>query len=431
VRQGGLRLMQILFLADRVFEDLPGGSRVVARELARGLAQRGHEVTFLVGRQGTEGPDETCREGVRIVRFHGGGSAAHYVRAGKSACAKLCGETPFDVVHTHFAYSALGPLKAVPKTVPQVRSFYGPWHAEGWVEDQSCLQKMRSKVSGRFLAKAALCRLKYVLRSLVERASLKRSRAVIVLSEQSRGEVLALGYPPRHIQKVAGGVDVQRFVPADDKQAVRAALGLPEDRRLLLSVRRLAPRMGLDNLIKAMPAIVARHPDVLLLIGGQGPERGRLERLVADLGLGGHVCLVGFIPDAQLVAYYQSADLFVLPTVALEGFGLVTAEALACGIPVVGTDVGATPEILSGLDTRLIVPGTSPEALAEAISKFLEQDWAKGLTPERLHQFVLEHYQWDQHVEAVEQIYRDLMGADNHAFSIVQAGDHAFPGSSC
>jgi glycosyltransferase involved in cell wall biosynthesis len=253
-------------------------------------------------------------------------------------------------------------------------------------------------------------RLRRRLRHQIEAVNLRRSRRVIVLSQQSRGEVRSFGFPEARIRKAAGGVDVARFLPSADKRAVRRALGVPEGRCLLLSVRRLAPRMGLENLIRAMPQIVALRPDALLLIGGQGPERERLQHLIGELRLDEHVRLVGFIPDARLAAYYQASDLFVLPTLALEGFGLVTTEALACGVPVVGTPVGATPELLAGLDTRLVAPGVTPDALVSAVLGFLEGDWKRELTPERLRRHVLDHYTWGRHVDAVEAVYGEVIG---------------------
>lgn len=392
--------MRILFLADAIFEDIPGGSRVVARELACGLVARGYEVTLLAGRQAPGGMDDSRVGGLRVVRYPGAGNPLAFVREGRQACARLWAERPFDLVHTHFAYAALGPLQALPDGTPHLRSFYGPWDEEGWIADAA----ERRRPLGR-----AKARVKRSLRHQVEAANLRRSRAVVVLSEHSRGEVRAFGYPDRNIHLTAGGTDVRRFMPAKDKAVVRRSLGLPPDRTLLLSVRRLAPRMGLDNLIRALPVIAARCPNALLLIGGQGPERERLERLAAELRMEAHVRLLGFIPDAQLAAHYQAADLFVLPTSALEGFGLVTTEALACGVPVIGTPVGATPDILAGLESRLVTRDSSPSALAEAILAFLEGNWAQSLTPDLLHQFVCERYTWKRHVNAVEAVYEQTI----------------------
>lgn len=411
-------MLKILFLADAVFEDKAGGSRVVARELAAELVQRGHEVTFLVARQTVEQgdapqkPGDEHHDGARIVRYSGAGRAAEFVRCGREACARLWAEQPFDIAHTHFAYAALGPLRAVPQDVPVVRSFYGPWDAEGWVEDQARLAASRKSARLQRVALGAKAHAKRALRHHVEAVNLRRSRRVIVLSEQSRGEVLSFGYPNERIQTIAGGVDVRRFQPPSDKRdkaAVRRELNLPAGRRILFSVRRLEPRMGLDNLIQAMPQIAAQIPNVLLLIGGKGQERERLEKIIERTKMRDHVRLVGFIPDEQLVAYYQAADAFVLPTVALEGFGLVTVESLACGTPVVGTPVGATPEILSRLDARLITAGAAPPDLAAGLLNFLQGEWARELTPPRLHNFVREHYTWGRHADAVEALYEQVL----------------------
>jgi glycosyltransferase involved in cell wall biosynthesis len=250
---------------------------------------------------------------------------------------------------------------------------------------------------------------RYALRALVERRNLRRSQIAIVLSEQSHGEVTPLGFPADRIVKIPGGVDTERFVPASDKAGLRRELGLPQDRQILFSVRRLAPRMGLDRLIQAMPEIRAHCPDACLVIGGKGPEEARLRQLIQTLNLEPHVRLLGFIPTDKLAAHYQAADLFVLPTLALEGFGLVTAEALACGLPVIGTPVGATPEILTPLDPRLVASNTEPHGLAEAVTGFLQSEWRRALTPQHLHNYVLQNYTWDRHVARTEQIYQDLL----------------------
>lgn len=208
--------------------------------------------------------------------------------------------------------------------------------------------------------------------------------------------------------KIPGGVDLVRFAPAVDRHAVRRILGLPEEKRILLSVRRLTPRMGLDHLIEAMPAVLAQCPETLLLIGGKGPEHARLAALIARRGLQNSVTLLGFISSDQLASYYQAADAFVLPTVTLEGFGLVTVESLACGTPVIATPVGATPEILEALEPRLLAQSAEPDALAKAITSFFGSAWGQNLAPARLRAFVQERYSWDKHAQEMLALYQSL-----------------------
>src|SRR5207248_6833614 len=123
-----------------------------------------------------------------------------------------------------------------------------------------------------------------------------------------------------------------------------------------------------------MPLVVSRRADAQLLIAGAGSRRADLEALARSLGIAEHVRFLGFVPDADLPLYYQAADCFVLPTRELEGFGLVTVEALACGTPVLGTPVGATPELLDPLDPSLILRGLAPETMAEDIRRYLEAE---------------------------------------------------------
>lgn len=395
--------MRVLFLADAMNADIAGGSRVVADALAAGLAAHGHEVTFLVPRHKPDAPAEErlANGAIRIVRYNGGGGAKHFIAAGRDAAARLHAEHPFDIAHTHFAWAAVGPLKALPGSVPVVRTFHGPWDEEGWVEE-------RASASG--LPGLLKARAKRIYRRRIEAADLRRSRRITVLSDFFSNDVIRrFGIPAAWVVKIPGGADVERFTPGEGRAAARRALSLPQDKKILLSIRRLAPRMGLDNLIQAMPAIVAKQPDALLLIGGRGPHRDTLEKAIRETGMEDHVRLIGFVPDEQLADYYRAADLFVLPTIALEGFGLVTVEALACGTPALGTQVGGTTEILGGLDKRLIASGTTPVALKEGILSFLTGDWAKTLMPERLRGYVLENYTWDRHVSAVEAVYREVL----------------------
>lgn len=396
--------MRLLFLADAVFKDKPGGSRVVARELAAGLTRKGHEVTFLVARHNESAPDIEVEDGIRTIRYDGAGKGASFIREGYKVCSKLWNQEQFDVVHTHFAYAAYGPMLAIPSHFPHVRTFHGPWHEEGWVEDIAS--------SPNSAAKQLRAYLKRTIRYQIEKSNIYKAYKLTVLSDFFRNRLKEQFHvSDNRISLIAGGADIERFHPSDDKREIRKKLQLPADSNLIFTVRRLAPRMGLDNLIDAMPAIVQAIPNIHLVIGGKGPEKPNLEKKIKQLGLDRHVVLAGFIEDNDLPLYYQSSDLFVLPTVALEGFGLVTVEALASGVPVIGTPVGATLEILGPLDHRLITKNSSPESLAESIIAFFQNSWRFELPGDCLHNFVKNNYTWDKHVDLTEAVYEEAMEA--------------------
>jgi glycosyltransferase involved in cell wall biosynthesis len=171
--------------------------------------------------------------------------------------------------------------------------------------------------------------------------------------------------------------------------------------------------MGVENLVAALRHIRARVP-ARLAVAGTGPLLEELRRQAAGLGLGDAVRFLGRVPDGELVDWYRAADVFVLPTVAYEGFGMVTPEALATGTPVVGTPVGATPELLEPLDPRLVAAGTAPVELAEAVLGALDRS-----TPElrrRCRDYACERYAWGS-----------VMGAWETALETARTGHVAAP----
>ncbi|HTE05467.1 MAG TPA: glycosyltransferase family 4 protein, partial [Planctomycetota bacterium] len=203
------------------------------------------------------------------------------------------------------------------------------------------------------------------------------------------------------------GVDLRHFAPARDVDAARAAaavFGLPADGTpLLLSVRRLVPRMGLPDLIDAAALLAVRGVSCHVVIAGTGPEREALEARARAAGQAGRCTFLGRVDEGLLPELYRAASIFVLPTRGLEGFGMATAEALASGLPVVATDVGANAEVLAGVAGAVLVPPADPAALAGALARLLADESAlrrAGLAA-RVH--AEQHLSWDGHVAAVER----------------------------
>jgi glycosyltransferase involved in cell wall biosynthesis len=252
-------------------------------------------------------------------------------------------------------------------------------------------------------------------RKSTEQKVLKRSDQILVLSEYTR-EKLEQTYGLTHskVSVIPGGVDLERFRPSTDKAQIRARIGFPENKFILFTVRNLVPRMGLENLISAFEIVQNDRRDVLLVIGGEGPLEPGLKEQVRQCGVEDFVRFAGYIPDEDLPSYYQMADLFILPTTELEGFGLVTVEALASGLPVLGTPVGGTKEILVKLGPDYLFDDSAPQSIAKGILKALN-GWATNKTAyesiaQACREAAEQHYSWDNHVSKLEDLFYSMLG---------------------
>lgn len=238
---------------------------------------------------------------------------------------------------------------------------------------------------------------------------MRRCARIAVLSEFMKRRVLVThNVPESRLHIIPGAADPTQFRPPDDPAEVRRQLQLPQNRVLLFTVRNLVARMGLEHLLHAIDKLGEEARDLLVLIGGEGPLRPPLERLIQDLRLADHVRLLGFVPEDRLSKYYQAANLVLMPTHELEGFGLVTVEALACGTPVLGTPVGAIPEVLARVDPALLTDGSDSTALADGIRRILRRFRDQPGEEERLSRkartLVEKDYNWDRHSEQLETI---------------------------
>ena len=163
--------------------------------------------------------------------------------------------------------------------------------------------------------------------------------------------------------------------------------------------------MGIDRLLQAVPLVARALPDFVLVVGGQGPLLPSLRALAKELGIEERVRFTGFIPEDQLVSYYQAADGFVIPTVELEGFGLPILEAMACGTPALGSRVGAIPELLEPFDPSLLLSAPTPEGIAEGILALAGRPDGDSLRI-ACREYVVSRYRWET---VLEQLERELL----------------------
>ena len=170
--------------------------------------------------------------------------------------------------------------------------------------------------------------------------------------------------------------------------------------------------MGLDNLLHAFAKIARKQPALYLVIGGKGPLLENLRSLAEQLSVSERVHFAGFIKEEDLPDYYRLADIFVLPTKELEGFGLVTVEALASGLPVLGTPIGGTKEILSKLNPEFLFLSAEHGDMAVTIYKWTERFkndpglWAS--VSSQCRSFAETMYSWDDKIDQLVQVFQDV-----------------------
>ena len=241
------------------------------------------------------------------------------------------------------------------------------------------------------------------------RWALNRAQRVVAVADYLRQVAAGIGVPADRIRVIPNGVDLMSFAPAKRDQARRMS-GLPEDATILLTVGAVYSWKGQHLVIEALPFLRKQYPGILyLLVGGSRAEESSyvpsLKRRVAELGLEEHVRFVGSRPHAELVRWFNAADLFVLPTRS-EGCPNVLLESLACGVPVVATEVGGVPEIIRHGRDGLLVPYGDLPALRDALQSALDRRWDRQALVERAREF-----DWtDAAEQALEELDHALKG---------------------
>jgi glycosyltransferase involved in cell wall biosynthesis len=205
------------------------------------------------------------------------------------------------------------------------------------------------------------------LQSRIERAYVKAAIASADAVIPNSAYYLGADAASTRAKVIPYGVDTDEFSPARRTRRLRARLGLGEERFVLFSVQRLARVKRVDQLILAMPQVVARDPRVVLVLAGKGEEERRLRKLVDELELGEHVRFLGYVEGARLPECFASSDAFVFHSM-VETFGIVFAQAMSSGLPIVAADTSCVADVL-GPENALLVRPFDQTAFADAILK--------------------------------------------------------------
>lgn len=386
-----------------------GGQNVYVGKVASHLAELGYDVDVFTRRDSSHLPRVArWTHGVRIIHVPAGPPSPvrkenmlGFMGEFTAFVLQACRCKPYDLLHANFFMSGLvaADVKAVLGT-PFVVTF----HALGRVRrlyqlETDSFPEERLAIEDRIIAEA--------------------DRIIAECPQDEEDLIRLYDADPEKITIVPCGFDPGEFWPVD-KAAARVALGLDPDERLILQLGRMVPRKGVETAIRGLGRLRAQHgiSARLLVVGGESddadaqitPEIGRLRKIASAEGLDQEVNFVGRRGRDQLRYYYSAADLFVT-TPWYEPFGITPVEAMACGTPVVGSNVGGIKFTVRDGENGYLVPPNDPEALAERIAHLYQNPKLLSVLSRQAVRRANDLFTWQRVTGAVADLYEEVLSA--------------------
>ncbi|MEX2543457.1 MAG: glycosyltransferase [Trueperaceae bacterium] len=387
-----------------------GGQNVYVAQVASELGRRGHRVTVFTRRDDPELPGEMrCAPNVSLVHIAAGPARPvpkeemlplmpRFTEGVLAYLGQM--QRPLDLVHAHFFMSA-----QVAAELQRVRGlpFVVTFHALGRI------RRRHQGVADRFP----------VERFAIEERAVAEARLVIAECPQDRDDLIELyGAGPEQIRVAPCGYSPEELGPTSKPEA-RRRLGLAESEPVILQLGRMVPRKGVATAIEGLARLRRRHGVLaqLLVVGGNSatadpratPEIGRLLAVAEKEGVANSVRFEGRRDRAQLRDYYGAADIFI-STPWYEPFGITPVEAMACGLPVLGSAVGGIKSTVVDGETGFLVPADDPDAVAERLAAML----GDRRMLRRMGERALERaagFTWSRVTDRLESIYAEAVAA--------------------
>jgi D-inositol-3-phosphate glycosyltransferase len=390
-----------------------GGMNVYVRDLSRELSRRGIYVDVYTRSQDAAIPhvSTSLANRGRVIHVKAGPEQPYNKNrvynhldefvGGVQAQAEADGLT-YDIVYSHYWLSGIAAQKLCPQwDIPFVQMFHTMAEMKNRVAQSPAEREpeQRSNCEGEIMHWA--------------------NRLIAATPLEKNQMTWLYGAPADKISIVPPGVDLERFQPLDTVES-RRFVGIPPEDKLILFVGRIQPLKGIDVLMKALGLIKQQEPKLLdnvcvSIIGGapqpdaeiEQAEFDRLETLRADLGIGDLITFLGAKDQDKLVHYYSAAEMVVMPS-HYESFGMVALEAMACGTPIIASDVGGLSFSIEDGFNGYLVPGKDPQALAEKIRMLLKYPILREQFGEQARTWVT-RYSWVDIAGELLEIFEDTV----------------------
>lgn len=369
--------MNYLCAVDSYFHDYPGGTARVALDIAMLMREHGHHVTMICKAENGQQDASTAieSEGIQILRYkktNFNNWSPYYVqnqiKTVKKAVHKFLPNIKWDIIHIHSLFTGAGVMEALGDNPRYLYTVHSPVVTEqkiNWAH-QRLIGKVKLLFGLRILKR-------------LENIILHKASAIHVLSKFTKSQIQYFHSLADKITIIPHWIQPQ-YIRTQKKAEARTLLDWPQNIPVLFTIRNHIPRTGLDIAIDAI-APLAIQKRCIFVVAGDGPMRSMLQQRARKAGADpAQVVFIGHLSDKKLMLAYQAADLFVLPTVELECFGLIILEALAMGCPIVATNVAAIPELLEPIMPDFIVPANNVTAMRTKLQDYLQ---GKLVVPEQ------------------------------------------------
>lgn len=359
-----------------------GGIAAHVYELARALRSLGNDVTIVTFRDAFFAPKEETVDGLHIVRVYLPKNTVLlypvFALLEYFTVRRIVREKKIDLLHSHYVFP------------------------DGFVSRlQSGVPGVATEHTSGFLDRLERGRMLWLYRWVYARMD-----QIIAPSDELAGAVGSLGVPRQKITFVSNGVDTDKFSPEVPPRDLRKQYTLAPETRIVLCPRRLEPKNGVKYLVEAVPAVLRECPDTrFFIVGGSYPDQlVLLQKRGRELGVQNHIIFAGSVPNAEMPSWYTAADVVVLPSLK-EATSIAGLEAMACGRPLVGTNVGGIPYLIDDGKTGLLVEPKDPPGLADALVNVLTNDTTRREMGVAARKKAVDLFSWARIAGTVQGIY--------------------------
>lgn len=365
--------MKIVMLTNE-FPPSIGGVQTHVHELGRALAQLGHEVHAITRWKDKRTKREDSLDGIFVHRVHLANSHWLFDWQLRGHIQKIHRQSPVDILHVH----GMRPLKACANlNIPVVFTNHTSSFLKRVDQGRKVLDKMATQ--------------------------LRVADLVLAPSEQLAEATRRCGYT-NPVTFIPNGVDIEKFSPGESR--LRTRLGIPDDAVVVTLARRLHEKNGVLYLARAIAQL--DHPGLHLVVAGDGSERQAFEQIIRDAGKQEQLHMLGGVANSDMPDLYRASDLSVLPSL-MEATSIAGLEAMACGLPLVGTRVGGIPAILHHDDNGLLVEPRCPNQLAQAIQALVAEPSLRARMGARSRQRAIEEFSWQAIAGSTLHAYQQLL----------------------